>query len=483
MGFFADGKLKRLDLDGGGLLVLADAPFPVGGTWGRDNVIVFSPDNSNRLLRVAATGGTPAAATRPQAPPGTHRLPVFLPDGRRFLFQVLSAPENLGVHLGALDEPDTHRVLPDRVGAVYASGHLLTVRQGALVAVPFDVALGVVSGEPVTVAPAVGTQSSLGAFSVSTTGLVAYRAGVQRRRQLTWFGRAGTVVGAFGPPEDNIMATPDLTSDGHRVVIGRIVIAQGTPDIWMIDATRGVPTRFTFGPTSDQRSYNFPVWTHDRSRVAYASGTRTTHLDLFDMSSNGVQDERRLLVSSNHKIPNDWSPDGSILLYANQDATTGSDLWALPIGGTQKPFPIVQTRFNEDEGQFSPDGRWIAYRSNESGSDQIYVQPFPGPAAKQLVSTAGGSQPRWRRNGQELFYIAADTKLMAVRISLPSKGQTLDMGVPVPLFRTRIVGVDLPRAQYAVAPDGQRFLINVIADEATASPITIVSNWTTALKK
>jgi Tol biopolymer transport system component len=484
VGFFADDKLKHLDLDGGGRpQVLADAPFPSGGTWGRDNVIVFSPDNSTRLLRVAATGGTPAAATRPMAPPGFHRLPMFLPDGRRFLFQVQSTPEDQGVHLGTLDEPDTHRVMPDRVAAVYASGHLLTARQGALVAVPFDVALGVVSGDPVTVAPAVATQSSVGAFSVSATGLVAYRAGAQRRRQLTWFDRDGTVVGVFGPPEDNIMATPDLTSDGQRVVIGRIVVAQGTADIWMIDTTRGVPTRFTFGPTSDLRSYNHPVWTHDRSRVAYASRTRTTPWDLFDKSANGVQDERRLLASSDFKIPNDWSPDGRILLYANQNATTGSDLWALPIGDSQKPFPIVQTRFNEDEGQFSPDGRWLAYRSNESGSDQIYVQQFPGPAAKQLVSTAGGSQPRWRRDGKELFYIAADMKLMAVPIALPSNGQTLEVGVPVPLFRTRIVGVDLPRAQYAVSPDGQRFLINVIADEATASPITIVQNWTAALKK
>jgi serine/threonine protein kinase len=365
VGFFADGKLKRLDLGGGGLLVLADAPFPLGGTWNRDNVIVFSPDNAS-IMRVAANGGTPVAATRLDAPRGSHRLPAFLPDGRRFLFQVLGAPEDLGVHLGALDEADTHRVLPDRVGAVYASGHLLTARQGALVAVPFDVALGVVSGEPFTVAPAVGTQSSLGAFSVSTTGLVAYRAGAARRRQLTWFDRNGTVVGAFGPPEDNIMATPDLTSDGQRVVVGRIVVAQGYSDIWMIDATRGVPTRFTFGPTSDLRSYNFPVWTQDKSRVAYASRTTTTPWDLFDKPANGVQDERRLLASSDSKFPNDWSPDGRILLYANYASTTGSsDLWALPTGVLRNRFPSPRPASMKTRDSFlqTGDGSFFARTS------------------------------------------------------------------------------------------------------------------------
>jgi hypothetical protein len=345
---------------------------------------------------------------------------------------------------------------------------------------PFGQARGTQGGRA-AVAPAVGTISSWGAFSASTTGLLATARALHVAARLTWFDRDGTAVGTVGPPADGPFASPDLASDGQRVVIGRIVEAQGTADIWMIDATRGVPTRFTFGPTSDQRAYNFPVWTHDRSRVAYASRTTTTPWDLFDKSANGVQDERLLLVSSDSKFPNDWSPDGGILLYANYPSTTGSDLWALPIG-SQKPFPIVQTRFNEDEGQFSPDGKWIAYRSNESGRDEIYVQPFPGPAAKQLVSTAGGSQPRWRRDGKELFYIAADMKLMAVPIALPSNGQTLEVGVPVPLFRTRIVGIDLPRAQYAVAPDGQRFLINVIAEDATASPITIVQNWTAALK-
>jgi Tol biopolymer transport system component len=477
VGFFADGKLKRLDLGRGGPVVLADAPYPYGGTWNRDNVIVFTPDTTGGLLRVAATGGTPTTVTRPpRFGELFQRLPFFLPDGRRFLFHIgLATAEVQGVYLGSLDAPDIQRVLPGAVAAVYApSGHLLTVRQGALVAVPFDVARGTVSGDPVAVAPAVATNSSWGAFSVSATGLLAYRAGVGGHRQLTWFARDGTVVGTVGPHSDG--ASLDLASDGQRVVIGRVV--QGWADVWLINAKRGVMTRFTFGPAN-----NYPVWTPDGSRVAFTSWTNNTHVgDLFEKPANGAHDEQRLLVSPDHKIPNDWSPDGRTLLYVNQDSATGSDLWALPIGGTEKPFPIVQTRFNEDEGQFSPDGRWIAYRSDESGREEIYVQAFPGPAGKQQVSTAGGSQPRWR-NGKELFYVAADTKLMSVPMALPTQGQTLKVGVPVPLFRTRLVGVDQPKAQYAVAPDGQRFLMNVIADEATASPITIVQNWTAALKK
>ena len=187
-------------------------------------------------------------------------------------------------------------------------------------------------------------------------------------------------------------------------------------------------------------------------------------------------------ASSDQKWPADWSPDGRVILYNDRDAKTETDLWALPLTGDRKPFPVVQTPFEEDEGQFSPDGRWIAYRSNRSGRDEIYVQAFPGPAGQQQVSAEGGSQPRWRRDGKELFYVAPDDSLMVVSIR-STAAQMLDMGRPVRLFRTRLVAGDQPKQQYAVTSDGERFLMNVVAEEVNVPPITIVQNWTAGLKR
>jgi hypothetical protein len=210
--------------------------------------------------------------------------------------------------------------------------------------------------------------------------------------------------------------------------------------------------------------------------------------DLFEKLASGAGDEQPLLVTADNKNPLAWSPDGRVLLYATQHPKTGADLWALPLAGERKSFPVAQTPFDEAAGQFSPDGRWVAYQSNESGPVQIYVRPFPGLGDKWQVSTAGGSQPRWRRDGKELFYVAPDARLMAVSIAVGADSQTVEAGAPVPLFATRLAsGSNIPggvmsKPQYAVASDG-RFLMNVAVEGATAPPITVVLNWDAALKK
>ena len=476
--FFSNGKLKRLDLAAGAPQVLADAPSAfMGGAWSRDGVIVFAPNTTGGLQRVAATGGITTVATRPATNQFSHRLPSFLPDGRHFLFYVgLSQPDVQGVYLGSLDAPDVRRIIAADSAAAYAPpGYLLMVRQGVLMATPFDAGSGGLRGEPVPIAQRVGwALNARGAFSVSTTGILAHRMSGMGRRQLVWFDRRGTEVGTFGEPDEYVVASPDLSSNGQRVAVARVV--QGQADIWLIDGARGVRSRFTFD------GGNLPVWAPDGSRIAFQA-TRDGMRSLFEKLSNGARDEQRLFASSSPKIPADYSPDGRTLLYVDRDAATGSDLWALPLNGAQKPFAVVHTRFEEDEGQFSPDGHWLAYRSNESGQSEIYVQRFPGPGAKQLVSSGGGSQPRWRRDGRELFYVAADLRLMAMTIRAAADEQPLDVSTPVPLFPTRLAGTDQPRPQYAVARDGQRFLMNVVADEATTAPITIVQNWSAALKK
>jgi Tol biopolymer transport system component len=277
-------------------------------------------------------------------------------------------------------------------------------------------------------------------------------------------------------PDGNNLRYPELSPDGRRVAVGRTV--HNTTDIWLSETARGVPTRFTFGAGF---SVN-PVWSPDGNWIAFSSANRGNP-DLHRKASSGAGSDELLLDSQLNGFPLDWSPDGRFLLFARMDAKTGIDLWVLPLEDERKPLPFVCTDFESDNGQFSPDGLWVAYQSNESGRVEIYVQPFPGPGGKWMISIGGGIAPRWRRDGKELFCIAPDGRLMAVPIR--EAGQSLKAGAPAALFQTRIVfsGITVrQKHQYSVAPGGRRFLINTIADEATTSPITIVTNWPRTLK-
>jgi Tol biopolymer transport system component len=483
LGFFADGRLKRLDLSGGAPQVLANAPSGRGGTWNADGAIVFAPTNSGGLTRVSATGGTPTTVTTLGSGQGSHRWPQFLADGRRFLFFVaLGQVQTRGVYVASLDSGEPVRVLTAETAAFTASGLLLRVAQGVLVAQSFDPDEASIAGEPLPVAQAVGADTVLyqGAFSVSTN-VLAHRGGASAaRRQLVWVDRAGKVVGVLGPPDDNALASPSLAPDGQRVAVGRNI--QGNGDVWLMDVSRGVASRFTF----DENVEASPVWSPDGSRVVFRSG-RNGFYDLFEKPASGAGEEQPLLVTPQNKSPLDWSRDGRVLLYATQDDKTGSDLWALPMIGDRKPFAVVQTNFDEMQGQFSPDGRWLAYASNESGRYEVYVRPYPDAGGKWQVSTGGGSQPRWGRNGQELVYVAPDARLMVAPIRVVQGA--IDAGTPAVLFPTRLAtGSNVlaagynSSAQYAVAPDG-RFLLNVSVDDAVTSPITIVLNWAAGLQK
>jgi Tol biopolymer transport system component len=482
VGFFADAKLKRIDLTGGAPQVLADAPVARGGTWNRDGVILFETAAAPALMQVAATGGIAAALTRLTRGQGFPRWPQFLPDGRRFLFFVGGTPDTRGVYVGSLNGGEPTRVLASETPAEYAPpGYLLLVSQGVLVARPFDAARGVVSGDPRPVAQAVGVDagSARGAFDVSTAGVLAYRSGAANRRQLVWVDPAGQPRGVLLPPEDTRLAYVELAPDGRQVAVFRTV--QGNSDVWLIEIARGLASRFTFGHATSTA----PVWSPDGHRVAFRSN-RNGQWDLFDKPADGAVDEQPSLVTALAKAPLAWSPDGRFLLYAVQDPKTQSDLWVLPMFGERKPFPFVQTSFDEVQGQFSPDGRWVAYASNEAGHYEVYVRPFPAPGGKWQVSTAGGVTPRWRHDGKELFYVALDNRMMAVPIQIAADGAP-SSGAPVALFQTRLttgnvgIGGFTSRAQYAVSADG-RFLLNVSADDAAASPITIVQNWTAGLK-
>ena len=313
-----------------------------------------------------------------------------------------------------------------------------------------------------------------GGFSVSAAGVLAHRS-CGGGSAPTRLGRSpGTRVGTVGPADENGLINPALAPDGRRVVVQRF--HQGRNGLWMLDSTGSVMAPFTF-TTSVQ-----PVWSPDGRRVLFASN-RNGPFDLDEQAASGGGTEHMVFASADTKLPTDWSADGRLVLYESVNEKTLSDVWAVPLVGDRTPFPVVQTSFDERNGEFSPDGRWIVYHSNASGRFEVYVQPFPGPSGKWQISTGGGVTPRWSHDGREVSYLAPDGALMATRVSVSSDGQALEPGAPARLFRVPIVPSGGNTQQYAVATDNQRFLINVRTDDAIASPITIVQNWTAALKK
>jgi Tol biopolymer transport system component len=484
IGFFAGGKLKRVDASGSVPQVLADAPAGRGGTWNADGVIVFAPMNVGGLMRVAATGGAPALATQSTLSANSHRWPQFLPDGRHFLLLVgLGDPSSRGVFVASVDDGRLQRVLDQETAAFFAPPHwLLSARQGQLTARRFDPVRLTLSGDPVLVEPNVGADPAgfLAAFSVAPTGVVALRGTAASRRQLVWFDRRGNQLATAGSPDENAMSAPAISPSGGQIAMYRTI--EGNSDIWLIDVARQFSSKMTFDPATD----GSPVWSADGRTIIFRS-TRSGASDLYRTLANRSGSDQVFLATPENKSPLDVSRDGRHLLFTIQNAKSGVDLMAMSLTGDGKPFPVVQTNYDEVEGQFSPDGRWIVYVSNESGSNEVYAQPFPGPGDRVRVSTTGGAHPRWRRDGAEVFYVTPDNRLMAAAVRI-SEG-SLDISAPAELFRVRFatgtninLAAGLQRPQYAVASDG-RFLVNVAVDDSTPRPIRVLINWPSTLPK
>jgi eukaryotic-like serine/threonine-protein kinase len=477
VGFFADGKLKRIDIVGGAPQVLANAALGQGGAWNRDGTILFTPIANGPLFKVPATGGEPVAVTRLEAGQTSHRFPQFLPGGRHFIYFVQGGPGQ-GIYAGSLDGVPPKRLANADVAAVVSpSGFLFFLRQTTLFAQAFDFKRQELAGNPFPVAEQAAFDAGSNSAGISaTSGIVAYRTGsaVARSSQLTWLDRSGKTLGAIGAPDTAVLSNVELSPDGRRVAVNRTV--NGNMDVWLIDAARGIPTRFTTDAALDL----LPVWLVDGSRIVFTSNQKGAYNLHWKLSSGAGTDEL-LLESDQTKVSADCSSDGRFLLFRSLDPQTGWDLWVLPVSGDKKPFPILKTPFEERDGQFSPDGKWIAYQSNESGQFEIYLQPFPGPGGKFRISSEGGAQPRWNKNGKEVFYVSLDSKMMAAPMKLSPDGQSLEAGTPAALFPVRIAGGPLPIAsakqQYAVSSDGQRFLVNLAGDEGSASPITLILNW------
>ena len=481
IGFFAAGKLKKVEANGGPPQTLCDAVDARGGAWNREGVIIFTPHPQAPLYRVSAAGGVPTQVTELDSSKGenSHRWPYFLPDGRHFLYFARSnQTENTGIYAAGLDSKERKLlVVTESSGQYAAPGRFLFLRERTLVAQPLDVSRLQLTGEPIPIVEQVGsiqagTNSQLSNFSVSENGVLVYRTGVTDNRHYAWFDRTGKEIGSL--KLDGDIKDVRLSPDGKRAAAQFFDHRGGTvnQDIWIIDVERNVPTRLTFDPTVEDD----PVWSPDGSRLLFTS-ERGGQRNIYEKASNGTGADELLFKSDLSKEAQDWSSDGRYCVYTVVDPATKSDIWVLPLFGDRKPLPFVATSFREFHPRFSPDGRWLAYVSDESGRLEIYVQSFPASGGKWMISDGGGAQPVWRRDGRELFYISPDRKLMSVEVKADT---TFQASIPQPLFDTR---VDDHRSnnRYDIAPDAQRFLINVPIESQTAAPITVVLNWPAAL--
>lgn len=483
IGFFADGKLKTVQIAGGPPIVLADAPTGNGGSWSRDNVILFAPGTARPgLWHVSSAGGVPTLATTLDKTAGEdgHRWPHFLPDGRHFFYTAVTGPccpasTPSVIRIGSLDRPGDDVTLFQAESSVsYASGLVIFAHDESLMARPFDLETRRLRGDAFPLAERVTKEASryVGA-SVSENGTLVYgQAAADVARRLTWLNRTGHVLGTVG--DAALYSGLALSPDERRVAV---TLETGDPenvDIWLIDIARNIRSRLTVHPGRDVS----PVWSPDGTRIAFQSSRSRQPVAMRQTLSNGSGADELILEGPGNftMTPSGWSADARFIAYT----TRGSNVSVLPLFGDRKPFALAETPFAESSAVFSPDGRWIAYVSNEGGQTDVYVQSFPGPGAKSQVSRDGGSHPVWRADGRELFYLGADGTMMAVPVGA---GRSFDAGVPQALFSTNAWRLTANQV-YGVTKDAQRFLVNTTPQQSSsAAPLTVVLNWTAAIRR
>jgi Tol biopolymer transport system component len=472
IGFFAQGKLKKVATDGGPPQAICDVTFGNAAAWGRDGTILFSEWEGGRegISRVSAEGGATTQVTSFDHALGerSHAWPVFLPDGRHFLFlngALSGSKESRSLWAGSVDSRETHRVMSADSRVAYCPpGYLLFARDGTLLAQRFDTESLRVSGEPVPVGENVWffRATANAAFSVSENGTVVYQAGPNPAR-LTWRDRSGRETGTVGASA--VFRRPRLSPDGARIVVEVTNTGIGDKDVWIYDARRGLAKRFTVDPADTGAA----VWSPAGDRIAFAAGGDSA-LDIYVKSVDGIGTEQLLLQQTGVQLPTDWSPDGSKIIY--EDFSPGRSpqrqLWVLSLTGKPEGEPLLETPFSASTARYSPDGTWVAFVSEESGASEVYVMPAAGQGGLRRVSASGGSLPRWRRDGKELFYLAPDGGLMAVPTE--TKGR-FEAGSPAVVFTAHP-----PPDDYDVAPDGRQFLFLEQALERDV-PLTVMVNW------
>jgi serine/threonine protein kinase/Tol biopolymer transport system component len=482
LAFFADGKLKKLEVPGGPVQTVCDAPSGRGGTWNKDGVIVFTPEATlgpgRGLYRVSASGGTPTRISDPDTSRGeqSHRWPMFLPDGTHYLYMAANFTGQKGVNavfVGSLDSKEKHFVVEATANAAYAApGYLLFCRDKNLLAQRFDPKRFALTGEPTTILTEIQYQPQVkrAVFAVSDNGLLVAQTGSGvALSQPIWFDRKGNEVGVVAKP--GVYGNISIAPNGRSVAVDITDMAGLNTDVWTYELQRDSAKRLTFDPAFDV----VPIWSPDVSRLVFSSN-RQLSVDLYMKNSDGAQEEKAILHDDFNKLPNDWTKGGKYILY-----TRGTDLWFLTLPELKSSLFLKAVSILRN-GQFSPDGRWVAYASNETGKWEIYVTSFPDARGKWQVSTSGGEQPRWRADGKELFFLSSDSKMMAAPVTT---GATFDAGSPATLFQTspRQPVSTNDQFVYDVSRDGQRFLTLTQLKQAETAPMSVVLNWTAKLNK
>ena len=483
LGFFADGKLKKVSASGGQPLTLCDAPDGKGGTWSPEGVILFAPEATRPIQRVSQLGGEPVDVTTFDEERGdeSHRHPRFLPNGKDFLYLARFSEgydEGHAIVAASLDGGEEKVIVRSPAAAEYASGHLLFLRERTLMAQPFDPDSLELSGEPFPVADTVvliSTGTAQSVFSASQTGVLAYQGGtLSADLVLRWRGRDGSTIETIGEPA---RFTGDVQlSPTENTAMVQIRADEGdNRDLWVVELDRKLRTRFTFSPEGDDS----PVFSPDGEAVVWEVTDDKERMALHRKSIGGSGDGDVLAEFNKETWPISWHPSGEVVLLAREvsEAPDNQDLLTWQISGGAEPQPWLATEFVEYGGSFSPDGHWVTYGSNESDEWEVYVAPFPGPGRKWQVSVGGGGWPVWRGDGAEILYINTTGELMEVAVE--ERGSGLAFGQPQALFQHRFTSNG---PGFDVSADGERFLVVEAAENVPPEPVTVVVNWPAAIE-
>jgi serine/threonine protein kinase/Tol biopolymer transport system component len=480
IGFFSGGMLRKIDVSGGPVKTVCEASSGRGGTWSGGDIIVFSPSSSEPLSQVSSAGGTPSSVTGLDASrlEHSHRWPWFLPDGKHFLYLARASSSDI-IYVASLDGKENKELLRKHSNVVYGNNCLLFIEEGALIAQPFDAGGLELKGLPATIAEGVLYDPGYGRgeFSVSGHGELLYGEGGSENAGLAWFDRAGNFNGFVARSVKNVDAR--ISPDGLKVAYSNDAEEGArkhlTTDLWLYDRIRGVSARLTFDPGDEMD----PVWSPDGRQIVFASN-RSGRANPYRINADATAGVELLAPSDYNLFPTDWSADGKLIaLQRGPSKEEKWSIWILPLAGGGKPYLWIKSDADLQLGKFSPDGRWMAFISEESGEQQVYIRPFPGPGSRTQVSLHGcNGEAFWRRDGKELYFMSLDSRVMAAELS--RSGSSVKVGKLREIFDARARGIRFVRG---ISPDNQRLLGVYNPSDVRPADLTLVTDWVSDARK